>query len=355
MTFYESMQLGANSLKPIIKKTEDKKLKRKYISTLIIKNFLCALFCMAIVTSFNIIFGEENSIVGVVTVILLLTFRFSNLNFNVKQSGITLFGVFIIYIINPYLASISNPIISSIINFVSIITIIILSCHNVQLSNQSTLVLSYLLLYGNEVNDFKGYINRIFGLILGGIIVTSIFYYRQRKNKFENTFITIIKDISFNDDRTKWQIKLALGICSAMLIGEILNLPRTIWIGISCMSILHPTQEKSEIRYKKRPIYVVLGSIIFGIVYLVLPKEFRGYMGIIGGLMAGVSATYEWQTVFNCFGALASAIPLLGLGGAIILRIINNIFGALYTKIFDKMYDKVYDAIFNNTIIDELV
>ena len=59
--------------------------------------------------------------------------------------------------------------------------------------------------------------------------------------------------------------------------------------------------------------------------------------------------------MFNCFGGLAAAIPLLGLGGAIILRIINNIFGAVYTKIYDKIYDKVYDMIFDNTIIDEVV
>lgn len=39
MTFYEAMQLGANGLKPIIKNTEDKKLRRKYISALIIKDF----------------------------------------------------------------------------------------------------------------------------------------------------------------------------------------------------------------------------------------------------------------------------------------------------------------------------
>ena len=61
MTFYEAMQLGANGLKPIIKNTEDKKLRRKYISALIIKDFLCVLFCMVIVTSFNRIFGEDNS------------------------------------------------------------------------------------------------------------------------------------------------------------------------------------------------------------------------------------------------------------------------------------------------------
>ncbi len=32
MSFYQAMQLGAINLKPLIKETEDKKLKQKYIT-----------------------------------------------------------------------------------------------------------------------------------------------------------------------------------------------------------------------------------------------------------------------------------------------------------------------------------
>jgi len=53
------------------------------------------------------------------------------------------------------------------VNFISMMIIVVLSCHNVALSNQSILILSYLLLYGYEVNDISGYIYRIFALILG--------------------------------------------------------------------------------------------------------------------------------------------------------------------------------------------
>lgn len=353
MSFYQAMQLGACNLKPLIKESEDKYLKRKYIAALIVKDFLCLLFCMVIVTLFSKAFGEENSIVGVVTVLSLLTFRFSNLDFDVKQSAFTILGIFGICIISPYMATIANPILGSIINFVSIMAIVVLSCHNVVLANQSTFVLSYLLLYGYEVNSINGYINRVIGLIIGGIIVSLIFYLKQKNIKFENKILDIMKDVSLKNERTKWQLKITLGICSAILIGELMHLPRTMWIGFSCMSILQPSQDKFEFRYKKRPPFLVIGCLIFGILYLVLPKELRGYTGIIGGLMVGLSGTYQWQTVFNCFGALTAAVPVLGLVGAIIFRIFNNAFGAVYSKLFNKVFDIVDSKIFVGNTMDE--
>ena len=66
---------------------------------------------------------------------------------------------------------------------------------------------TYLLLYGYKVNSKEVYINRIFALILGGLIVASIFYFKQRKKKFENRFLDILKDIDIRDPRTRWQIK----------------------------------------------------------------------------------------------------------------------------------------------------
>lgn len=46
MSFYQAMQLGAINLKPLIKETEDKKLKQKYITAFVLKNILCLLFCI---------------------------------------------------------------------------------------------------------------------------------------------------------------------------------------------------------------------------------------------------------------------------------------------------------------------
>lgn len=354
MNFYEIMQLGACNIKPLIKAAEDEKLKKKYIAALIAKNFLCLSFCMFIVIFFSNVFGVDNSIVGVVTVISLMTFRFANLDFKSGQSALTILGIFVIFIVSPYVSTIVNPLVASVINFISMMVIVVLSCHNVALSNQSTFILSYLLLYGYEVKDLNGYVNRIFALILGGIIVAGIFYYKHRKVNFENSFINIIKDIDFSTPRTKWQLKLALGITIAILIGEILNLPRVMWIGFACMSVIQPDKEKLQYRVNKRYPFVIIGCLMFAVIYLVLPKEYRGYAGIIGGLMVGFSGTYTWQTAFNCFGALTVAVPVFGLGWAIIIRIVNNIIGVIYSKFYNEVFDKIEKIFFSEDTISEI-
>lgn len=354
MTFYQAMQLGANVLKPMIKDTTNKKLRKKYITALIVKDFLCLFFCMAVIIAFSSVFGNENSIVGVVTVILLLTFRFSNLDFEVKQSTFTLLGIFAIYMIGPFIASISSPIVASIINFLFIMIIVILSCHNVVLCNQSTLVLSYLLLYGYEVTSIDTYINRMIGLLVGGIIVCGIFYYKQRKVKFDNNLTDIIKDFTLTNERSRWQLKLSLGICTGMLIGELIGLPRSMWIGCSCLSLVQPTTDKLEFRCKTRPKYLILGCLLFGLIYVILPTSLRGNIGIVGGLLIGLSATYEWQTVFNCFGALGAAIPVLGFELAILIRIVNNVFAALYSKVFNNVFIKFEEYISSINAVDEM-
>ena len=130
-----------------------------------------------------------------------------------------------------------------------------------------------------------------------------------------------------------------------MLIGQLIGLPKVMWIGFACMSILQPTQEKIDFRLRTRFPYMIVGCIMYFIIYLVMPNEYANLIGMLGGIMVGFSGTYEWQTVFNCFGALASAVPVLGLGGAIILRILNNGFGAIYSKVFNYIFNKVDEKI----------
>lgn len=355
MSFYEAMQLGACNLKPLIKGTEDSKLRKKYIIAFILKNFLCILFCMLIVTFFSSVFGTENSIVGVVTVVSLLTFRFSNLDFKTGQSTIAILAIFVIFSVSPYLATIVHPITSSVINFISMMIIVVLSCHNTALSNQSILILSYLLLYGYEVNDTNMYVNRVFALVLGGIIVAGIFYYKHKEVNFENSFKDIIKDIDFSTPRTKWQFKLVLGITIVILIGELLNIPRVIWIAFAFQSVLQPDTEKFEQRVKIRYPFVIIGSLLYAAIYIVLPQEFRGYAGILGGLMVGFSGTYSWQTAFNCFGALTAAVPIFGLWWAMVIRIVNNIIGVVYCKVYNKIFNTIDERIFSKNTISEIV
>ena len=67
--------------------------------------------------------------------------------------------------------------------------------------------------------------------------------------------------------------------------------------------------------------------------------------------MVGFSATYQWQVIFNYFGGLTSAIPVLGLEGALIIRLLNGCFGSIYSRVYDKIFDIIHEKItFRNKI-----
>ena len=120
------------------------------------------------------------------------------------------------------------------------------------------------------------------------------------------------------------------------------------------MSIVQPYKDRMDTRCKERVPFAVVGCIMYCILYFILPKNFTSLIGMLGGIMVGFSATYKWQTVFNTFGGLSSAVSILGLEVAIIFRIVNNVFGAIYGRLFSKIFDKVEEKITNRSIIEEM-
>ena len=49
MSFYQAIQLGANSLKPLIKNAESKEIRNKYIAAIILRTVLNLMFCMFVI------------------------------------------------------------------------------------------------------------------------------------------------------------------------------------------------------------------------------------------------------------------------------------------------------------------
>lgn len=357
MTFYQAMQLGPERLKPMIKNEENKKTKQKYLWAFISKNILCMLFCILVVSSFSSFFGKENSMVGVVTILLVLTFRFTNLDFKVNQSAFTLIGVFAIYGICPYLVNNSSPFIGFIINFISVLALVVLTCNNVMYANHAVVLLSYFLLYGNPVTTLNSFYLRFIGLMVGGVIVALVFYIKHRKMKveFDNTILDVVKSFDISTEKSAWQLKLALGMSSVVFIGEMLNFQKTMWLAFACMTVLsQTTTEKLNTRCKARITSVILGCILFTVAYIVLPSEISSMFPLLAGLLVGFCATYEWKTIVNNFSAIPSAIATIGFVDTFIFRIVNNVLGVLYSKVFDLIYTKVMDRINNKDDDDDL-
>ncbi len=75
MTFYQELQLNQAGSKNLLKKSETLKEKLYHMWVYLVKIAVTMAFCFFFVSIFSILFGNENSIVGVVVLLCLMVFR----------------------------------------------------------------------------------------------------------------------------------------------------------------------------------------------------------------------------------------------------------------------------------------
>ena len=79
MTFYQELQLNQAGSKNLLKKSETRKEKLYHMWVYLVKIAATMAFCFFFVSIFSILFGNENSIVGVVVLLCLMVFRNADL------------------------------------------------------------------------------------------------------------------------------------------------------------------------------------------------------------------------------------------------------------------------------------
>lgn len=340
MTIYQALQLNANGSKNLIRNSTCQHDKIKWSLVYLLKIFLTVAFCFLFVTAFSILFGNDNSIAGVIILLILLLVRQADFGINMKGSILSLFLLFCILSGGPKLANLAPPVGAFFINAASILLITILACHNIMMYNHFTFVLCYLLLYGYDVTGAT-YIARMIALSAGFFLCASIFYFKHRSQNFKRGFWHLIEEFDLGSSRTQWQIRISFSTALAMFIGSLFHFPRVMWIGIACMSIMTPLVKDCAYREKRRAPFNIIGCLLFILLYRLLPEKLLPFLGILGGIGVGFSASYSFQNIFNALGALMVATNIFGLYYAVFLRIAANIFGTLYCILFNKIWEDI--------------
>ena len=150
MTIYQELQLNQAGSKALIKSSQSRKEKVRHIAVYLLKIFITMAFCMAFVIGYGTIFGDENSVTGVVVLLCVMVFRFADFGIYTPHALSSLMAVFAILAVTSRLANIKS-FTELLVNLACIFILMVLGCHNVVMANHSTLVLGYLLLYGYDV------------------------------------------------------------------------------------------------------------------------------------------------------------------------------------------------------------
>ncbi|MDO5518339.1 MAG: FUSC family protein, partial [Clostridium sp.] len=167
-------------------------MKNNYLNK--IKKLLAKLpvfiFCVIFIKGYTTLFGQENSIAGVVLLVGLLMFMEGNLGFKTRQASISIIIMFGIIMISPKL-SLINPYLGIIINFASIFTILSLCSANPNANNQLTFMLGYIFFQGYDVTGLV-YEKRVISIIIGAVIISFLYYLINSKKESDMNVVDVL-------------------------------------------------------------------------------------------------------------------------------------------------------------------
>lgn len=344
MRFYDGLQLDPKDLKEEIKKAETKEEKNWFKKVLVVRAILITLFSVGFISLFAALFGKENSPMAVVIFCILLCARFVDYDYNIKDSLINMGIIFAILLFSPLAVQMVGPAAGVIINFVSLLTILVMSSERPEMGNGGLYMFGYIFLTGGMV-DVHGFINRAIMTLVGFAICGHVFYKKHRHKEYEKEFSHVLSNLFTLDNTRKWQYATAIGISLCYLVGEMIGIDRLMWAGFACSSVMCGYFGNIKSLHKKaidRIIGVVIGTLLFFVIYPFMPSAGAVMLGPISGFCLGFCGEYRTKTIFNCFGALLVATQIYGMESSLIMRIANNLLGVVLAVTFVIMARFIY-------------
>lgn len=314
----------------------------KNVLKTILSKILVFLFCVVFVSSYNAIFGSENSLVGITLLTTLLVFLGKDMGYKTWQGAICIPALLLVAGIGPKLASF-NVYLGFFINFLSIMLILICSSYYLDKDNHVPFLLGYVFCEGAPAAGAVFGTRLMSFAIIGGLI-GGIYYLIHGKKQYELSLKEIVGSIHLKEYRIQWYIKMAFGLSLAMFLGQLFHYPKSLWINCAVLSLTHHHPEERAQRMKYRLPATLLGSGIFIILLLVVPAQYQTLMTIGIGFGIMFLEAYQNKTMGNSVSALFSSLAMFSSVGAVILRILSNVIGLglayINHKVFDRLFEK---------------
>ena len=311
-------------------------MKKVNIKTIFKNLFMIA--CIIISVSLcSAIFGSNNSLTWVGTIVAIMLYWDLNIRINKRQAPIIIFSLFIFTGIANRVAEI-NPILGMIINLISIFSITYLLSAKPEYKAYIPLILIYIFDQSN-VAIGKDFYTRMISLALGGLITGIVYYFRHRnvKEEFKN-IKEHIKDVDITSPRFIISLKMSIGVSNAILIGTLLGIQRTMWISISVMSLTQLEFETTKERFKHRIIYTIIGAVTFVLLFQVLiPEKYDALASIVLSYIYTFIESYKHKMIFITVSALSASMVIFDTTTAIATRIILIILGCILAILINKI------------------
>ena len=344
LRFYDALQLDPGALKKAIRTAETPAERHKMQAAIVLRSFLIVAFAMAVIAPVAGLFGAENNPVAVALFCILLSIRFVDFGYCIKDSMINFGIVFLLLLTAPVAASLVHPVLATLIHFGALLVILLMTCEAPEMGNGGLYGFSYVYLAGNPVTG-ELFWKRALLMLLGYVLCGAILYFKHRHKHQDIRFRQTLTGYSLEHRKHRWQLRMTIGVSLALGLGDLFHVERFMWAGFAASSLLSSYTDADGVkeRLSHRICGVVAGSLLFFAVYELLPASLHSLLGPLGGVCLGFCTDYRFKTALNCFVALLLASGLYGSQGAVLLRIANNLAGVVFGFVIMLLFYALVD------------
>ncbi len=340
--FYDLLSKHPDVLKNKIKEADTMGRKIYYSAALVLHAGLVVVLAVLLVTILTMFFGEENSALAVVILVMLLTIRFVNFGYCIGDTLVNLAVLFAVLVFGSYLSTVVPSGLIIVVHLVSMFLILCIATQQPRMGLGGMFAFAYIYMVGNPVSG-EMLTKRAEMAVVGFLICAVIMIYEHRKKSTDIRFFHYLKEYNSKNMVLLWQIRLTVGVSLTLTIGALLDMPRFMWMGFACAAMLNqfPCTPEMRPKFYQRIEGAALGSVFFLILCQFIPIETLSLVGLISGFFLGFCAEYRNKTLIICFGALSVAAPIYGVANASLIRIANNVLGALLGMAIAVVFDRL--------------
>lgn len=340
-TFYQMLQMGVADLKRRMKEAGSRGERARTAAALVVRDLLVVLFAVLYVSLFTALFGPVASAPAVATFVMLICLRFVAFGYapwdNLKVLGV----LFAVFATAPLLVSTASPAVRLLVNVVCLGTVMALAVDDPRMGTGGMYGFAYCFvtgsLYGQPLSG-DVLASWIGATALGFAVCAAVYW----KNRFacvsEKRLADALRSRCLRSRETAYRLRVAVGVSLALFAGDVLGLPRLMWVGLVASSMLTPYGLRVVDRLGTRVLFVALGTGLFLLAYGLVPPEFQGLIAIAAGLGTGLCATYRWSQVFNTVGAMTLGVTCCGLEVASVARVGDNLVGAVFALLVSAAF-----------------
>lgn len=299
-------------------------MKKKFIS-----NTIMFLVILLFIKGFEIIFGSNNSLVGVTIIISILVLMQEDLTKNLSSNLMKLLFMNLISGVFSTIAS-HNMYLGLILNF----SILLLIGYSLTPKLNKVMVvpfgLQYLFMLYTPVTG-SDFVKRLIGLATGAILImlVQLVIYRGNKNnkvedgsvkntinnkskffnedKKENEYIKLFNKFNIHHVRGAYAIRIALITTIAVFIVDFFNLAQGRWIVYTIFSLTELYSEHCRVRSKQRLQGTVIGIIIIMLLFVVIKdNDIRVLIVLLAGYLDTYTTNYRDKIICVTMSVVAS-------------------------------------------------